>query len=487
MNLIEKNNHWLYTQSINNPDSIAIISKTEKISYKEYYRYAVQYCCSLTESGIKNKDRVGVLLNNSKEFLFIINALWFCGAVPVVLNTRLTENELTQQIENIKLSYLIAEETRFSKNFVEVISLSYLKSKSQINQKCIQDFDLKNDALIMFTSGSTGKSKAVVHTFENIYESVFSLNSFINLNDNDRWLASLPFYHIGGFMILCRSLISGSTLIIPSSIKHEELKYFIEKFEPTHISFVSTTLKKLINERFKANKNIKYVFLGGGPVEASLCKQAIKEGWNIIKVYGSTETCSMIAALSSKDFILKPDSAGKPLSNVNIEIVDSTGSFLKHNQKGEIAVKSKTLFKEYLFSTETKREIDGFFLTGDYGWIDEDGYLYVESRKDDIIITGGENVSAREVEDALNNLDEVEDAYVFPENDEIWGQSISAAVVIKYKIDIDGIKTKLGSLIANYKIPKNFYFVSEIPRTELDKVDKEKLNSIIKAIDGAIH
>jgi len=481
---ISNKEHWLIEQSKSSSELLAIITSSERIDYKQYFEKSFQYFCLLIDMGVKKDDRVGILSNNSKEFLFLVNAIWFCGATAVPLNTRLTENELLCQIENIGISFLFIEDRlyNFKKEIPgKIVLLSRLNQlKRNSENYFIHDFDINRNALIMFTSGSTGKSKAAVHTFQSIYESTSALNEFINLTIDDIWLASLPFYHIGGFMIFCRSLISKSKIAIPDSLKYDDIKTAIQKFEPTHISFVSTTLYRLIEEKFKPKKNIKYVFLGGGPLDTSLCDNAIKEGWNIVKVYGSTETCSMVTALKSKDYILKPESTGKPLKNVDIKIIGINGEFLNANEKGEIAIKSKTLFKDYVFSERSGRYIDEYFLTGDYGWLDEDGYLYVESRREDIVITGGENVSIKEVENAIKQLREVEDVYVFPEKDKEWGQSISAAVVLNNEISLAEIKRELISYIASYKIPKRFYFVKEIPRTELGKIDKEKLIKLIK-------
>ncbi|MDH7605035.1 MAG: o-succinylbenzoate--CoA ligase [Melioribacter sp.] len=481
---ITNKEHWLIEQSKSASELLAIITASERINYIQYFEKSFQFFCRLYDIGVRKNDRVGILFNNSKEFLFMVNAIWFCGAVAVPLNIRLTENELLHQIEKIGISFLVIDDKlyNFKKEIPgKIVLLSRLNQLKYTSENYfIHDFDINRDALIMFTSGSTGKSKAVVHTFESIYESTSVLDEFINLTGDDIWLASLPFYHIGGFMIFCRSLISKSKIAIPNSLNYDDIRTAIQKFEPTHISFVSTTLYRLIEEKFKPKKNIKYVFLGGGPLDTSLCDNAIKEGWNIVKVYGSTETCSMVTALISKDYILKPKSTGKPLKNVDIKIIGSKGEFLNTHEKGEIAIKSKTLFREYLSSENRGRNVDEYFLTGDYGWLDEDGYLYIDSRREDIIITGGENVSIKEVENAIKQLNEVEDVYVFPEKDKEWGQLISAAIVLNNEKTLSEIKRELISYIASYKIPKRFYFVEKIPRTELGKIDKEKLIKLIK-------
>lgn len=484
-------------------DAVAIITLKEKLFYKDFYEKSFSLSYFLTEQGIKEGSRVGILYSHNYKFWILVNALWFCGAIPTPLNIRLTIDELSVQIETAEINFLIVEDTfkEFStsvkkstnSNRIKIISLNEINYGAYINNK-LSPFNYQNPALMMFTSGSSGKPKAVVHTFESIFESVKALDSFANLSTKDIWLASLPFYHIGGFMILCRALIAGSTVSIPNSLKYDDIKKSIEIFCPSHISLVSTTLFKLIKENYQPNKNLnrqpslKYVFLGGGPLDSSLCIEAYQKGWNIVKVYGSTETCSMVTALKSEELKIKADSVGKPLNGVQIKIVDSstkldeTISISSPCKKGEIAIYSKSLFKEYVPHTTNEKLKDGFYLTKDYGWLDKDGYLYIESRREDIIITGGENVNIKEVEDAIKKIDGIEDAYVFAEENEVWGQSISAAIVTKTKIDSSELKRLLKPLLASFKIPKQFYFISEIPKTELGKINKEKLLKIIKSM-----
>lgn len=168
-------------------------------------------------------------------------------------------------------------------------------------------------SLMLFTSGSTDKPKAVVFTFKNFLNSVVQTNELINASEKDSWLASLPFYHIGGFMIFVRALINGSSLIIPDSLTHTAIANSINEFKPGYISFVSTQLSRMIDENVKPDENLKAVFVGGGPVENNLIISAKEKGWKILKVYGSTETCSMVTALDCRNEIIKIASAGKPL------------------------------------------------------------------------------------------------------------------------------------------------------------------------------
>lgn len=348
------------------------------------------------------------------------------------------------------------------------------------NDNTIENFNFDNDAVILFTSGSSGEPKAVVHTFKSLYESVKAIDLFANLSQKDIWLASLPHYHIGGFMIFIRSLLAGSALAFPNSLNYEDFMNAYTKHEPTYISLVVTTLKKMLNDNISVNKKLKYIFLGGGPIATDLCVDAINKGFPIIKVYGSTETCSMITALHPLEFKLKPNSSGLPLDKSKIKIK------IKNEYKkriGEVLVKSPTLFKEYLNDESLTKEkyYDSFYNTGDYGWIDNDGYLFIEARREDIIITGGENVSIKEIENAFSNINGIKEFHIFSLKDEKWGQSINA-VVVKGIPDItdDEIKSVLKTKLASFKIPKRIFFLEVIPKTELGKVNKNELLKLLK-------
>ncbi len=486
---IRNTNHWLIELSALHKNNTAVITPEKKISCKELLEECLIAAGYLRGLGIKEKDNVGILFGHKYEFFAIVNALWIIGAVPVPLNTRNTVEEIQMQISQAEIKLLIIDEN-FKRQFKPLnfqnavfikknTSAQLLNTKSYIQHSA---FSIQHSALIMFTSGSSGKSKAVVHTFQSLLESVKSTDSFVNLLNDDIWLASLPLYHIGGFMILVRSLLAGSSVLFPNSLKYEELILSVQQFHPTHISLVSTTLQRFLDEPIQPDQKLKYVFLGGGPSEKQLCLNAMGKGYPIVKVYGSTESCSMITALFPNEIKHRPDSAGKVLGMNKIKIMNkSMSSFSKDvlcktGEIGEIVVSSKSLFKEYYndrLTTEDKLK-NGWYYTGDYGWLDSEGYLHVEARREDLIITGGENVSAYEVEFAIKSHPKIIDSFVFAIKDETWGQMVCAAVVSK-QMNEEEIKNFLKKKIAGYKIPKRFYFVDEIPKSELGKVKRTEL------------
>jgi len=476
---ISNTKHWLIEQADKHSENIAIQTEQGSISYQKFLEECNLTANYLQTHGIKENDHVGILFTHSYKFFIIINALWFIGAIPVSLNTRKTINEIEKEIHLADIKFLIIDDLfklQFSTlNFQNILNMNTIM-KYEVCQN--SKFTIHNSALIMFTSGSTGIPKAVVHTFQSLYESVLALDSFAGLSPNDIWLASLPLYHIGGFMILIRSLIAGSSVVFPASPKFEDISQTIQHSNPTHISLVPTTLQDFLDHNIKPSKNLKFVFLGGGPSKKELISEAVKKSWPIVKVYGSTETCSMITALYPVDTKSKPDSVGKPIGQNKIKIMSTN---MSKNELGEIVVSSKSLFKEYYndkLTTNNKLK-DGWYQTDDYGWFDDEGYIYISSRRDDLIISGGENITSYEVESAIRKHPLVKDVFVFALEDKTWGQKVCAAIVSE-TISEEMIKDFLKENIAAYKIPKRFFIVDEIPRNEMGKANRTELLKLLK-------
>ena len=185
-------------------------------------------------------------------------------------------------------------------------------------------------------------------TFNNLYYSASNGNQILNQTEHDRWLASLPVYHIGGFSIFIRAFLFSSCVIIPKSLQTEDIIYSMQNYNPTLASFVSTQLKRLIDLKIRPNEELKNVLLGGGFINDDLINDAIKLGWKVSKVYGSTETSSFVTALSFDEILNGNKSSGKPLKNNFIKIIDERGNDLQPNASGEILIKSQSVMKGYL-------------------------------------------------------------------------------------------------------------------------------------------
>ncbi|MBZ0199498.1 MAG: o-succinylbenzoate--CoA ligase, partial [Ignavibacteriaceae bacterium] len=457
----------------------AIISNTVNLSYNQLIGRASALSNYFIQKGISQNMRVGILAGNSVEFIFSILALWNMGAVPVPVNIRLTDSEICNLLDFAEIKFLVSDKdvTLPDKNLISTADFINLNRAGYFNV----DMNSSSPALIMFTSGSTGLPKAVVHSFDTLLSSVKISHSFFSFNSGEHWLASLPFYHIGGFQIFMRAFLTGSAVIIPEEIKNEFLLEAMFQHRPAYASLVSTQLKEFVDAGIKPVDSLKYVLLGGGFIPSELLQRAKVNGWRTVKVYGSTETASLITALENNE---KINSAGRPLPSVEIKILNDNGEQLEKNKIGEITVKSPSLFIGY-FNNDEEYKIkfkDNFYSTGDFGHLDEEGYLYVEARRTDLIISGGENISPFEVEDILLSYPGIAEAVVFQMEDNKWGHIPAAALVLTAKINADVLLTFLRERLADFKVPRRFFYLEELPKTSLGKIEKEKVKQICSTL-----
>jgi len=454
-------------------DLIAIVKSDISISYKDLFDRANQLFFSISEFGIGKNNYVPLLIEDNLHFIETTIALWYLGAIPVPLNTKLLYEEIASILDAYDFEFLIKDKEfsgRSISETLQVISFDELKPVSQKPQ-LTDSPALDDEAVVIFTSGSTGRPKGVVHTFSSLIHSIENGNQILDHAENDRWLASLPFYHIGGLQIICRSLFYGCSIIIPESLQTKDLAHAIVNHKPTHLSLVSTQLERLLHQKVKPDESLKVSLIGGGFVDDDLMFEADKLGWKPCRVYGSSETASFVTAISADEIKVKPQSVGKALSDIGIKISDES----------EVLIKSNSLLKKYLDDEkETLSKLaNGFYHSGDLGFVDVDGYLFIEARRNDLIVSGGENVNPIEVEKALLELPFIKDACVFPKQSKTWGQIVAAAIVCSdLQINEKTIKEILKQKIAGYKIPKHFFFVDKLPRTSLAKLEREKIRGM---------
>lgn len=464
-----------------NPFAKAIITSSLSFTFDELNTKVSGTAYHLKDQYISAGDRVGIIGKNDADFVINILALWQLSAIPVPLNTRLNENEIEEQLKLSDCSCVLLQKelAQNLKNINKKIILyptQITEKKSFIGRK---ELNLAEPAVIIFTSGTSNKSKGIILSFNSLFNSAINSNQLLRYTRSDRWLASLPFYHVGGFSIITRSLLFGIPLIIPDSLSTEVIKESLSKWQPTFVSLVAAQLKKLIDEGITPNPELKNCLIGGGFSDYELVRKAYELGWSVNIVYGSTETSSFVTALLKDEIIIKPNSAGRAIPTNEIFIVDDEGNDLKPFEIGEIIIRSNALMSGYLYEDETNQVIkNGFYHTGDIGYLDEDGYLFIEGRKNYLISTGGENVNPIEIEKALLEHPFIEEAAVFPLKDEKWGEIICAAVVLKDKssqLSYNKLKEFLEGKISGFKIPKKIFFEDQLLKTELGKLEKAKL------------
>jgi O-succinylbenzoic acid--CoA ligase len=311
---------------------------------------------------------------------------------------------------------------------------------------------------ILFTSGTTGEARPVVLTPDNHAASAIASAWNLGVAPDDRWLCVLPVHHIGGLAILLRSVIYGTTVVLHEDFDAEAAVAAIASGEVTLASLVPTMLRRMRAAGLSGPGRLRAILLGGGPVPRDLLEWAVEIGLPVLQTYGMTETASQVATLRAGEAVTHHGSAGRPLLGVELSIAGG----------GEILVRGPMVARGAVAD-------DGWLHTGDAGHLDEDGFLHVEGRIDDVIVTGGENVGAGEVEDVLLSHPAVADAAVAGRPDREWGAAVTAWVVLATHVPDVELASHCRGRLAGHKVPKAFVRMEELPRNAAGKVLRRRL------------
>jgi len=479
--MLSNNAFLLKTQKPNLP---AVYTSDISLNYEQLKQKVLETAAILRSSKIKDGDKVAIVGKNDIDYICIVLALWQLKAIPVLINPRLVSDEINFQTELTDCKTVLISSDLDMIDLESESEIIYFPFKSKkVYEKIEADDELNPDstAVIIFTSGTEGNSKGVKLSFTNLFQSAKIGDQVIHHTKEDKWLASLPFNHIGGFSIITRSLLFSTSIILPDDLQTEFLAEAFEKFKPTLCSLVPTQLRRLMRSNVQPNSELRNVLLGGGYVDQKLVTDAIHNDWKVTKVYGSTETASMITALTNDEILEYPASVGKALLPNTIIIFNENKFRAPEGEVGEISISSPAVMKGYYNNDEETESSfkDEFYLTGDMGYLDTEGYLFLEARKTDMIITGGENVNPNEVEDRILEHPDIEDAAVFPLKDDEWGEIVAAAVVMKdskKKISLDDIKEFLKKNLAGFKMPGKLFLENGLPKNDLGKISRRKLS-----------
>ena len=444
---------WLRQRAQSTPERLALLADGVTWSFAELDHRVDAAVAILREHGVAHGQHVGILAPNGPGFVLTVHALMRIGAVLVPINTRLTQAEIDWQSSDSELSTLLDE------------SVLCRLIEAEPAPPTDRQFDLAQPHSIIYTSGTTGRPKGAILTYGNHWWSAVSSALNLGLNKDDRWLACLPLFHVGGLSILLRSVIYGMTAVVYSRFDAAAVNKAIDVDGVTIVSVVSTMLDRILTERGGRPfpPTLRCVLLGGGPAPLPLLERAHRAGAPVVQTYGLTETASQVVTLAPEDALKKLGSAGKPLFGAQIRI----------EPDGEIAVHGPTVSPGYLHLPPRA----GWLKTGDLGYLDDEGYLYVLDRRDDLIISGGENVYPAEVEAALLAHPAIEEAGVFGEADAEWGSRVAAAVTLQpgCTATAEELMAFCRQRLASYKIPRRIEFRDALPRNAAGKLLRREL------------
>ena len=317
--------------------------------------------------------------------------------------------------------------------------------------------------------------------------------SILDCMMHDKWLCTVPIFHISGYSILMRSQIYGMPVILHSSFEGKKVVEDIRHYQITIMSVVSTMLRRVLDElgSGKLPDSFRCMLLGGGPAPLPLLEACLDKEIPVFQTYGMTETSSQFATLSPEYSIERLGSAGKALFPNQIRIVDGNGQDVPLGTEGEILVKGPNVTIGYLNRPDVTADKiqDKWLHTGDIGYLDSDGFLYVLDRRSDLIISGGENIYPAEIEGVLLSYPGVADAGVIGAADEKWEQ-VPVAFIVKNDpgVSEEALLALCEEKLAKYKLPKKFYFVENLPRNAAKKLLRRKLREWLEAeVDGIGH
>ncbi|AGK55311.1 o-succinylbenzoate--CoA ligase [Bacillus sp. 1NLA3E] len=490
--------NWLKKRAFLTPSRTALIFEDQVLTFQDTYDRTLSISGKLAAVSIVKGQFIGVLLKNHLDTITILYALQMLGATAVILNNRLTEDELAWQLEDSKSVALITEDSfapkiaalQAKKPLYSIWTKQQLFSINPIQPNLREEYELEGICTIMYTSGTTGFPKGVKQTYGNHWWS--SIGSALNLgiSEQDCWLCTVPLFHISGYSILVRSLVYGMPIVLHDGFDEQRVINDISRHNVTIMSVVTTTLTRIVKALGGKNMPAQFrcMLLGGGPAPLSLLDTCAEIGIPVFQSYGMTETSSQIVTLSPENSFNKIGSAGKPLFPAQLKIIDAGGVEVKPREEGEIIVKGPNVTTGYLYREKENAEKiqNGWLHTGDIGYVDEEGFLYVLDRRADLIISGGENIYPAQIEGALLSHQEVFDAGVIGIDDDKWGQVPIAFVVCDPAslITAEELLSFCRQKLASYKVPKRIIFTERLPRNASNKLVRRQLRDLLERGSG---
>jgi O-succinylbenzoic acid--CoA ligase len=430
----------------------ALIFSDKALNYEQYDRLVSQVVNNLKNASVQSDDRIAIVAQTTPELPLIIMAILCLGATACLLSPRFPGRVILEYARDTGSKLILTPgdespiENLLPLNIEEL--LTNTSDSTQYHDTCVLD----REATVVWTSGSSARPKPVLLTYGNHYYSALGANKNIPFGPGNRWLLSLPLYHVGGLSILFRAILSGGAVVIQD--KEKSMAENIIDHKITHISLVATQLYRLLEDKRHVKelaKILKAVLLGGGSFPKNLIDTAVSYGLPLYRSYGLTEAASQVTTTGLTDFPHKLHTSGKPLEYRRVKI----------SEDGEILVKGEILFKSYLEPEGIKEPFDGngWFHTGDIGYLDSDGCLIVTGRRDNLFISGGENIQPEEIEEQLYQMDDILEAVVVPVENSEFGFRPAAFIRSKNNREPDKkiITSYLEKHLPRFKIPDYFY------------------------------
>ena len=431
--------------------------------------------------------RIAIVSDNSVTMAVYLLAAMLVRKEVLLLNVHLTASEIEKQLCELHITTVLHSAKRRTQVPASVIAIEFESVEAMLHDIAEDTFDwtfAEHDiAAIMNTSATTGQFKSVPLRWGQIKAHVQASQEVLGRSEQDNWLMVLPLFHVSGLSILMRSLYNGTAMTIMESYDEEQVLQYIHDGRINMMSLVPTILKNL--EPRITHHQLRVILLGGEFIPRPLVDACVAKQLPIYKTYGMTETFSQSVTMPVLSNLNKLDSVGKPLPRMTVHIVNPDVDGV-----GEIHLNGPMVMSGYI----NGEPIHGDFNTDDMGYVDEDGFLYILNRRTDLIISGGENIYPKEIEDTVYAMKGVKECAVIPVADTKWGQVPALFVAFD---DIDALSSDLEMLVrdylssklAKYKVPKYITIMDALPRNGTGKIMRKSLASHLDmtASNGGSH
>jgi len=499
---------WIKCHADTTPDKTAILFEGSKISYASLSR-RIDSCVRVLVEGLGARpgSRVAFLGQNSPEQIALLFACARVGVILLPLNWRLAAPEHVQLLQHAKPVAVFVDET-----FVEYINgvreqlgpvalvgfgavgdgwKSFAKLEALAGNKAddsaVSGLSEEDGVLLCYTSGTTGVPKGALLSKKSLAWNAANSVHMHDMTADDMVLTVLPMFHVGGLNIQTMpALFAGATVVIHRQFNTDLFYRSLDEYPVTLTLVVPTVMHLLMaDDRWAKGKpaSLRLISIGSTVVPESMVTTVCDWGVPLVQVYGSTETCPIAAYTPPEDAARKPASTGKTAKHCEIRIVDNTGENIAPGESGEILVRGPNVMTEYWHDPDATREAfsERWLHTGDIGHFDAEGFLYVDGRLKDMIISGGENIYPALIENVLLDLDGIEEVAVVGRPDDYWGEVAVAVVVVEpgCAVNAEQIMDFCSGRISSFSCPKEAIRVDHLPRNALGKLLKNEVRQLV--------
>jgi indoleacetate---CoA ligase len=498
--------HWIERQAAFAPDKTALVCAGRRLSYRDLAQAIERTAFALAARGVGRGHRVVHIGYNGIEQIALLFACARLRAIFAPLSWRLAPAEHRVMLADCDPRVLVVDEPSVEAavgildRYASVLRVALGTERDgwyswdRFLDSAVAPPPVATDAaettpvLLCYTSGSTGQPKGVVLTQGALFYNAVNSAHMHDLCSRDVVLTTLPLFHVGGLNIqTLPALHCGATVVLHPRFEPQKTIDAIEQDGITLTVLVPAQLEALAREpgwQRADLSGLRAISTGSTIIGEAFVRRNLQRGVPLLQVYGATETCPIASYQRVEDAPFHPGSIGKPALHCDLRLVDEYGHDVTAGASGEILVRGPNVMESYWNKPRETAEalVDGWYHTGDVAHADSDGWLYVDGRRRDVIISGGENIYPAEIENVLADCPDIAEVAVVGRPDGRWGEAVVAIVVCARgaQLSREAVCERLEGRVARYKHPRDVIFVANLPRTALGKVKREELKRIAR-------